>query len=78
MEPILRTMKGWKKPTVGILDETELPQEARDYVDFIEQEIVAPITLTSTGPRREETILREHPVLARLTAGRLGAVLEQR
>ena len=78
VEPVLKTMKGWKKPTVGILEQSELPQEAQDYVDFIEQEIDAPITLTSTGPRREETILREHPVLSRLTAGRLGAVLEQR
>ena len=77
-EPVLRTMKGWKQPTVGTLDRAGLPPAARDYVDFIEQEIDAPITLTSTGPRREETILREHPALARLTGGRLGAVLEQR
>ena len=60
-EPVLKTMKGWKKSTVGTLEQEDLPQEARDYVDFIEQEIGAPISLTSTGPRREETILRDHP-----------------
>ena len=65
-------MKGWKRSTVGILDEADLPQEARDYVDFIEQEIEAPVTLVSTGPRREETIVREHASLDRLTSGRLG------
>ena len=77
-EPVLRTFKGWKRSTVGILDEADLPQEARDYIDFIEQEIEAPVTLVSTGPRREETIVRDHPSLERLTSGRLGRVLEQR
>ena len=77
-EPVLRTFKGWKRSTVGILDWSDLPQQARDYIDFIEQEIEAPVTLVSTGPRREETILRAHPSLERLTSGRLGRVLEQR
>ena len=77
-EPVLRTMKGWKESTVGTLDRADLPPAARDYVDFIEQEIGVPIPLISTGPRREETIVREDPVLARLTGGRLGNVLEHR
>lgn len=77
-EPVLRTMKGWKRSTVGALDEADLPQEARDYVDFIEQEIEAPVTFISTGPRREETIVREQESLIRLTSGRLGKVIEQR
>ncbi|MBW8875040.1 MAG: adenylosuccinate synthase [Acidobacteria bacterium] len=77
-EPVLRTFKGWKRSTVGALEWPDLPQEARDYVDFLEQEIEAPVTLVSTGPRREETIVRAHPDLDRLTSGRLGRVLEQR
>ena len=77
-EPVLRTFKGWKRSTVGILEWRDLPQQARDYIDFIEQEIEAPVTLVSTGPRREETIVRAHPDLERLTAGRLERVLEQR
>jgi hypothetical protein len=47
-------------------------------VRLIENELGVPVTLISTGPRREETIVREHPALARLTSGRLGAVLDQR
>ena len=77
-EPVLSTMKGWKRSTVGILDEADLPQEARDYIDFIEQEIEAPVSFISTGPRREETVIREHESLVRLTSGRLGRVIEQR
>lgn len=77
-EPVLKVMKGWKKSTVGILEFEDLPREARDYIDFLESEIEAPVTLVSTGPRREETIVRKHPDLARLTSGRLGRVLAER
>ena len=77
-EPVLRTMKGWKTSTERILEWEDLPSQAKDYVDFIEQEIEAPVTLVSTGPRREETIVRAHPSLERFTSGRLGNVLEQR
>jgi len=77
-EPVLRIFKGWKRSTVGILESQDLPQEARDYIDFIEQEIDAPVSLVSTGPRREETIVRDHPDLERLTSGRMGRVLAER
>jgi adenylosuccinate synthase len=77
-EPVLKTMKGWKTSTVGILDPADLPQAARDYVDFIQQEIEAPVSFISTGPRREETIVLEDPALSRLTGGRLGKVIENR
>jgi adenylosuccinate synthase len=77
-EPVLRTMKGWKTSTVGILDPADLPQAARDYIDFLQQEIEAPVSFISTGPRREETIVLEDPALSRLTGGRLGKVLENR
>jgi adenylosuccinate synthase len=77
-EPVLRTLKGWKTSTVGILDEAGLPPAARDYIAFIEQELAAPITLVSTGPRREETLIHSHPALLRLTSDRLAKVLEQR
>jgi len=77
-QPVLRVMKGWKTETVGILDHGDLPAAARDYVDLIEQEVGAPVALVSTGPRREETIVRENPALARLTEGRLERIVEQR
>jgi adenylosuccinate synthase len=76
--PVLRTFKGWKRSTVGTLEEGDLPQEARDYVAFIEDEIGAPATFVSTGPRREETIIRDQDNLSRLTSGRLEKVLENR
>jgi adenylosuccinate synthase len=57
-KPEYRTFKGWKTPTVGITSYDDLPQAARDYVRFIEDETGTKASIISTGPRREETILR--------------------
>jgi len=57
-EPKYRTFKGWKTSTVGITSFDDLPQQAKDYVKFIEDETGAKASLISTGPRREETIVR--------------------
>ena len=57
-QPEYRTFKGWKTSTVGITSFDDLPQEARDYVKFIEDETETRAGIISTGPRREETIQR--------------------
>ena len=57
-KPVYRTFKGWKRSTVGITSYDELPQEAKDYIRFLEDETEAQASIISTGPRREETILR--------------------
>jgi adenylosuccinate synthase len=56
--PKYRTMKGWKSATAGITSFDDLPQRAKDYIRFIEDETEATVKIVSTGPRREETILR--------------------
>ena len=71
-EPIYRTMKGWRTGTAGLLDYDDLPQAAKDYVAFIEDEMEAPAIVISTGPRREETILRRDlPVYGELVGERM-------
>jgi adenylosuccinate synthase len=57
-KPKLTTLKGWKQNTVGIDRYEELPQAAKDYIRFIEDELEVPVKIVSTGPRREETVLR--------------------
>lgn len=57
-KPVYRTFKGWKQSTVGITRYDDLPEAAKVYVRFIEEQVECPITIISTGPRREETILR--------------------
>jgi len=71
-EPVYRSFPGWQQDTVGTLEFADLPPAARDYVAFIEEQMEAPVLFVSTGPKREETILRrEHPGFELLTAGRL-------
>jgi adenylosuccinate synthase len=57
-KPEYRVMKGWRRSTVGVTNFDDLPQQAKDYVRFIEDEIECPAGIVSTGPRREETIVR--------------------
>ena len=72
-KPEYRVFEGWRQETVGVLSVETLPRAAREYVAFIEAELEAEVSLISTGPRREETIVRPLPALARLTSGRLAA-----
>ena len=61
IKPIYKTFSGWKKPTKGIKNIDELPQEAKDYIYAIEDFIEAKVSSISTSPEREDTILVENP-----------------
>jgi adenylosuccinate synthase len=60
-EPILETMPGWSASTVGATRLDALPEAARAYLARIEALCEIPIDIISTGPERDETILRRHP-----------------
>ena len=60
-EPILETMTGWQESTVGVTSFDALPEAARAYLAKIEMLCEIPIDIVSTGPERDETILRRHP-----------------
>ena len=60
-EPIYEKMKGWTQSTVGAKRWDDLPAEARAYLHRIEEIVEIPIDVVSTGPERDETILRRHP-----------------
>jgi adenylosuccinate synthase len=55
-KPAYRTFKGWKRSIVGATKINDLPQQAREYIRYIEDETGCKVTIISTGPRREETI----------------------
>ncbi|MDR1734818.1 MAG: adenylosuccinate synthase [Oscillospiraceae bacterium] len=57
-KPILKTFPGFGRDLRGIQSYDELPQAAKDYIDFIEQEIECPIRMVSNGPKREEILYR--------------------
>ena len=60
-EPVYETLPGWKETTVGIKAFDALPVNARAYLRRIEETCGVPADLISTGPDREETIVRRHP-----------------
>ena len=78
IEPVYQTLPGWQTSTVGILEIEKLPPNARTYLRLIEKELETPISLVSTGPRREETLIVPDAALLRLLEGRLDRVLEER
>ena len=58
-KPVYKTFKGWHCDIRGIRNYEDLPQETKDYIDFIEQEIETPVTMVSNGPARDEIIYRK-------------------
>ena len=61
VEPEYEEMPGWKGSTFGVTREADLPPEARAYLARIEQLVGVPIDVISTGPDRDQTIVRRHP-----------------
>jgi adenylosuccinate synthase len=59
--PVYEELPGWMESTVGIKSHERLPQAARAYLKRIEDLAGVPIDIISTGPDREETIVRRHP-----------------
>ena len=57
--PVFTTLPGWKCDIRGCTDYQALPQQAKAYVDFLESRIGYPITLVSTGPKRNEITVRQ-------------------
>ena len=54
-------LDGWKEKTVGTKEFSKLPNNAKKYISFIENFINIPITMLSTSPKREDTILFKNP-----------------
>ncbi len=57
-KPVIEYLDGWCCDISGVRTWEDLPQAARDYVEFIEREIACPITYVSVGPERESIIIR--------------------
>ncbi len=57
-KPVLKTLPGWKCDIRGIKKYEELPENCRNYIEFIEKEIGFPITMVSNGPGRDDIIYR--------------------
>jgi adenylosuccinate synthase len=61
VKPIYETLDGWNASTAGARSWAQLPAQAIKYVKRIEELIECPVTLLSTSPEREDTILMKDP-----------------
>ena len=61
VEPIWETFEGWSESTRGARRWADLPAQAVKYVKHIEELIECPVTLLSTSPERDDTILMKDP-----------------
>ena len=60
-KPVYEEWAGWQESTVGITNYDDLPEKARAYLARIEELAGVPVAIVSTGPDREQTIIRSHP-----------------
>ena len=61
VKPIYKSFKGWKSKTKGVQDFAKLPENAKNYVKFIEKFIETKVSSISTSPERKDTILIINP-----------------
>ncbi len=59
--PVIEYMEGWQETTKGITELEQLPAAARAYISRLEALVGIDITILSTGPERNETIILKNP-----------------
>ncbi len=59
-EPIFEELPGWQEDISGITNYNDLPQTAKEYINYIEEKVGVSISVISVGPRREQTIIRQN------------------
>jgi adenylosuccinate synthase len=72
LQPVYETLPGWTAPTEGVTRESDLPAGAVAYLHALERRLGVPIAIVSTGPRREETLIRGDSALT----ARLRSIIE--
>jgi adenylosuccinate synthase len=60
-EPVYEEMPGWTESTEGARSLDVLPENARNYLNRLQEVVGVPIDIVSTGPERDETIILNHP-----------------
>ncbi len=58
-KPVIEYFDGWKCDISSARRWEDLPEQAREYVLFIEKAVGCPVTYVSVGPERESIIVRK-------------------
>ena len=57
-KPVVEVLPGWNCDIRGITQYERLPENCRNYIEFVERQIGFPITMISNGPGRNDIIYR--------------------
>ncbi len=57
-KPVLKTFRGWKSDLSEIRKFSDLPEEAKTYINFIEEYTGTPVGIISVGYERKQTMMR--------------------
>lgn len=57
VEPVYETLPGWKKDITGVRNFSDMPEELKSYIRYIEEKTGVPIKIVSVGPDRKQTII---------------------
>jgi len=68
VEPVYESVPGWRTSTFGVDSYDQLPAKAKDYLAFLESRIGVEVGCISTGPERNQTIVRQGSRLEKLIA----------
>jgi len=60
-EPVYEDMPGWSDSTVGATEYNDLPAAAHSYIERIETLLGVDVHMISTGPERNQNIVRRNP-----------------
>jgi adenylosuccinate synthase len=63
-EPVFEKLPGWTSPTPGVRQWDALPAAARGYVERLSELVETEVGIVSTGPDREDTVIRDRSALA--------------
>jgi len=58
VQPVYVEKKGWKQNLTGLTAYGDLPEELKEYIEFIEEYVGIPIKVVSVGPDRKQTIMK--------------------
>ncbi len=58
IEPVLIEMEGWNTSLEGMDEFEKFPEQLKNYVYYLEQELNVPINMVSIGPDRTQTVIR--------------------
>jgi adenylosuccinate synthase len=59
--PVYESLPGWEEDISGITQFSELPDNAKKYIQRIEELAETPVQIVSVGPGRDETIIMKNP-----------------